>query len=168
MLKYSVTMKNKNKLKLLLALMLAAMPIAVQSQDTDALKRDARTRYFKDFLMYWSDWRAYESVSHMDKRRAERTTYEEASARIPELVRDSTLRANKLTQDAGIINKKYDLDERPDHIYTWYELFYIYEQKKPDKNSEEYIMAENLVKYIETLKQLKLNRYTMQVNSPQK
>lgn len=164
MLKYSVTMKNKNKLKLLLALMLAATPVMVQSQDADALKRDTRTRYFKDFLMYWCDWRAYDSVSYMDKRRAERTTYEEASARIPDLVRDSTQRADKLAQDASIINKKYDLDERPDHVYTWYELFYIYEQKNPDKNSEEYIMADNLVKYIETLKQLKLNRYTMEVN----
>ena len=157
-------MKNKTKLKLLLSLMLLAMPAGAQVLDKDAQKRERRAQNFADFLLYWCDWKAYDSVSYMDKRRAKRTTYEDASAKIPELVRDSIYYADKLAVDANIINKKYDLDKKPDHIYTLHEIFYIYEQKNTDRNSDEYIMAENLKKYIKTLKQLKLNRYTMQIN----
>ena len=98
------------------------------------------------------------------RRRAERTTYECAYAKMPELVRDSVYMADKITKGASIINKKYDLHERPDYVYTWFELFYIHEQKNADKNSSDYILADNLKKYIEILKQLKLARYTMQIN----
>ena len=157
-------MNNKTKLKLLLSLALLGTPAIAQTPTTIEKKYEARARNFAKFLLNWSDIEAYEAVSNRDKRRAEHATYDSAKAKIPELVRDSTILADQITKGANIINKKYDLDEHPDHIYTWYEFFYIYEQRDADKNSEDYIMADILQKYTNVLKQLKLARYTMELN----
>lgn len=164
MVNCDITMKSKNTLKLLLAMALLGTPATAQVPNANQKKYDARAREFAEFMLYWSNWNAYESVSRTDRRRAERTTYECAYAKMPELVRDSVYMADKITKGASIINKKYDLQERPDYVYTWFELFYIHEQKNADKNSSDYILADNLKKYIEILKQLKLARYTMQIN----
>ena len=158
-------MNHKTKLKLLLALVLSGTPTTAQTTDAITKKQEARARNFANFLFDWSEWEAFDKVSYRDKRRAERATYDSAKTRIPDLVRDSTILANQIVKGADIINKKYDLNEHPDHIYTCYELFYIYEKKETDKNSDEYIMADVLNKYTDVLKQLKLARYTMEINS---
>ena len=157
-------MKNKNKLKLILSLMLLATPVIAQSDDKDAMKRAARAKNFAEFLLYWTDWNAYIDVRHIDKKRAERDTYEEAKNRIPELVRDSTRYANEIVNASPIINKRFALKERPDMAYFMYEIRDIYKDKRSDKHSVEYLLGQSLSEYEKVLKELKLTRYTMEIN----
>lgn len=161
---FVITMKNRNKIKLILMLMLAGAPIAAQQQTPDDKKRSARTERFARLLLYWADYDAYDSVKMREKRIAEKMPYDSAANKIPDLVRDSTYYADIIKSGADLINKRYSLRETPDNVYTLYELMYIYEEKHTDKNSSEYILIDNLMKYVDVLKQLKLNRYTMEVN----
>ncbi len=134
------------------------------AQTTDDEKQASRKRNFAEFLMYWTEWNAYIDISQLEKRRAERDIYEDAINKIPDLVRDSTYYANTITDNAGIINKKYNVNERPDMAFTMYEARQMYKYKKADKNSDEYILGKNLHEYEQILKELKLARYTVQVH----
>lgn len=156
-------MKHKNKLKLLLMLMLMGVPSAAQSDDADKIKQEVRARNFADFLLYWAEWGAFVDVGRFDKRRAERDTYEEASMRIPELVRDSTYYADEIVKGAHIINKRYPLDKKPEMAYFMCEINDTYRDKNADKSSDMYILGKNMAEFEKVLKELKLARYTVEV-----
>lgn len=156
-------MRNKTKIKLLISLMLMATPISAQP-NPDTKKCEWRARDFAKFLLYWCERTAVESATKREIRIAEKTPYDVAAASIPQMTRDSTYMANLIAADANIINKKYSLKETPEYVYTWYDLMYSYERRDANKNSEEYLLAEKLLKYIDLMKQIKLARYTIQVN----
>ena len=132
--------------------------------DSDIKKQESRTRNFTEFLLYWSEWYAYVDVSGVDKRRAERKEYDETLKKIPELIKDSTYYANLIAQNAYVINNKYSLNQKPDMAYFMYELKSIYKDKNTDKKSDEYLLGKSLEQYEQTLKKLKLARYTIKVN----
>lgn len=157
-------MKNKTKLKLLLSLLLVATPCLAQESDADTKKHMARAREFADFVLRWTDWGAYYDIKARDKRRAERDTYQEASERIPLLVQDSTLYANAIVKNAGIINKRYPINRSPDMAFFLYELRDIYKYELYDTSSEEYLLGKIILDYEQVLKKLKLARYTMYIN----
>ncbi len=157
-------MKNKTKLKLLLSMMLLATTSIAQDSFKEEQKRAARAKNFADFLLYWSDWDAYLDVSIIDKKLAERETYDEAKTRIPELVQDSTYYADEIVKSASIINKRYPLNKQPDMAYFLYEIKDIYKDKKSDRNSDEYKLGRTLAEYERVLKELKLARYTLRIN----
>ena len=156
-------MNKQTKLKLLLMFMLAGTPCVAQT-DSDTKKQEMRARNFAEFLLYWTEWEAFFDVGHFDKKRAEHREYDDSIQQIPELVRDSAYYANEITKGASLINQRYPLNTQPDMPYFMYEIEYSYDGKNPDKTSAEYILGENLERYEQTLKKLKLARYTVKVN----
>lgn len=169
MIQYTITMKNKTRLKLLLALLLSGTPAIAQTPDnSDKARQERRAKNFAEFLLYWTNWDAYININNAQIKRAEKADMEKAQEEIPQLVLDSTYYANEIVKRADIINKRYDLDETPDMAFAKYELVCAYKQKYPSKDAPEYILGKMLKEYEETLKQLKLARYTVKCNNQQK
>ena len=156
--------------KIFLVLAMMGMPMGAHAQTPKQTKKPNThlVKEYTSFLLRLCNSNAYYAVRRGDKKDAEKRSYADAAAEIPQLVRDSTAHADAIAKYADIISDMHIAGKQPDFIYATFAATDAYAERKADTTSKEYQLGKYISKYTDTVKQLKLARYTMRINNQQK